>query len=168
MTKLWETPALLQLNAYKSKLETGVAIEKLARAICTKSAMAARFQAEELAKDPSSTARNMMPAKIVRFALAEHGVVIPQSMFPREMVESMDCLYQLDQMIPNKFFNRAISERILQSVIAHNEAGGDKTKTEAYILKKELGVSDFMDIKVEKSYSVYHDKPKEDALAGSW
>lgn len=168
MNKLWETPALLQSFAFRSKLEAGVAIEKLARAICTKSAMAARFQAEQLAKDPSASARNMMPTKIIRYALSLHGVVIPQSMFPQAMVESVDHLYQLDQMIPNKFFNRSISEKILQAVIAHNEAGGADDKTEAYLLKKELGVSDFMDIKVEKSYSIYHDKPKENEMAGSW
>jgi hypothetical protein len=168
MDKLWETPALLQSYAFKSKIETGVAIEKLARAICVKSAMAARYQAELLAKDSSASASRMIPAKVIRFALSEHGVVIPQSMFPQAMVESVDYLYQLEQMVPGKFFNRAISERILQSVTHHNEAGGIIETTEAYLLMKELGVKDFMDIKVEKSYSVYHDKPKENSMAGSW
>lgn len=158
-SKLHECPKELAAQQYKTKIEREEAVVWLSKALMSISASCMAMYNSQSGKG-SAVKRAMA---VIRFAMKQYGIVIPQSMFPREHVERHDYLYQLEQLVPETFFNKAISNHILEGVRMHGVMGSAKVK-----LMKLEGVTDFMNIEIKKAYSVLHDKPKEGELVGSW
>lgn len=158
-SKLYECPKELAAQQYKTEIERQEAIVRLSKALMSISVPCMAMYNSQNGK--GSVIKRA--TAVIRFAMKHYGIVIPQSMFPREHVERHDYLYQLELLVPETFFNKAIANHIFEGVRMRSIMGAAKPK-----LMRSEGVTDFMNIEIKKAYSVYHDKPKEGELVGSW